>query len=74
MTTKQIKRMAIASYTGDLLDRKKVNRITKISIGFTLTSSMPKDQRKIVPVRLADPTPRTPPHGLDQYQRCRLAH
>ena len=30
MTTKQIKNLAVASYTSGLLDAKKVNRITKL--------------------------------------------
>lgn len=30
MTSKQIKQLAIASYTGEKLDKKKVNRITKL--------------------------------------------
>lgn len=30
MTTKQIKKLAVASYTNELLDLKKINRILKI--------------------------------------------
>jgi F0F1-type ATP synthase delta subunit len=30
MTTKQIKNLAIASYSGELLDAKKVNRVAKL--------------------------------------------
>jgi F0F1-type ATP synthase delta subunit len=30
MTTKQIKKLAMASYTGKILDLKKINRITKL--------------------------------------------
>jgi F0F1-type ATP synthase delta subunit len=36
MTTKQIKNLAVASYTSELLDAKKVNRVTKLLNRFEL--------------------------------------